>query len=79
MEIISSRSRTVKSDESRGRQNIFYVFGCSTMSTIFADSQWRLGNIDIWILKGLMWCSKIFVLPWYKGGGGVIELPPLGF
>ena len=36
MEIISSRSRTVKWWIPRKKRH-FYVFGCSTMSTIFAD------------------------------------------
>ena len=64
MEIISSRSRTVKSDESRGRQNIFMCLAALPCHHFLPIHEWRLGNIAIWILIGLMWCWKSFLLPW---------------
>ena len=64
MEIISSRSRTVKSDESRGRQNIFMCLAALPCHQFLPIHEWRLGNIAIWILTGLMLCSKSFLLPY---------------
>ena len=63
MEIISFRSRTVKSDESRGRQNIFMCLVALPCQQFLPIHEWRLENIDTWILTGLMWCSKSFPLP----------------
>ena len=53
MEIISSRSRTVKSDESRGRQNIFMCLAALPCQRFLPIHEWRLENIVTWILTRL--------------------------
>ena len=61
MEIISSRSRTVRGWIPR-KTRYFYVFYRSTMSTMFADSRMEVRRYRLMDINGLISCPKSFLL-----------------
>ena len=70
-EIISSRLRTVISDECRGRLDIRMSLAALLCQQFFSICEWRCEDIDAWLLSGIMWCSRSFLFTlkqsWTRG------------